>query len=50
MNYIITKELINGNEIKYIINERKNQKHTKEINECYYFLLTSICYINKINK
>ena len=30
--------------IKYIINEKKNPAHTKEVNECYYILLASICY------
>ena len=30
--------------IKYIINEKKNTAHTKEVNECYYILLASICY------
>ena len=32
-------------EIKYIFNENRNPEHTKEVNECYYILLASICYI-----
>ena len=38
--------LLKENEIKinYIINEMKNPEHTKEVNECYYLLLASICY------
>ena len=39
------EELIKENKIKYITNERKNPEHTKEVNECYYILLASICYI-----
>ena len=39
------KYLIDENEIKYITNEKKNPEHTKEVNECYYILLASICYI-----
>ena len=38
------KELINEDKIIYITNEKKNPKHTKEVNECYYILLASICY------
>ena len=34
----------NENKIKYITNEKKNPEHTKEVNECYYILLASICY------
>jgi hypothetical protein len=30
------------NKLKYITNE--NKKHTKEVNECFYILLASICY------
>ena len=38
--------ILKENEIKinYIINEMKNPEHTKEVNECYYLLLASICY------
>jgi len=32
------------NKIKYITNKQKNPEHTKEVNECYYILLASICY------
>ena len=39
------EELIKENKIKYITNEKKNPEHTKEVNECYYILLASICYI-----
>ena len=38
------EKLINENKIKYIIHENRNQENTKEINECYYILLSSICY------
>ena len=38
------KKLINENKIKYIINEKRNPEHTKEVNECYYIFLASICY------
>ena len=33
------------NRIKYIYNENRNPEHTKEVNECYYILLASICYV-----
>ena len=33
------------NRIKYIFNENRNPEHTKEVNECYYILLASICYV-----
>ena len=37
--------LIFGKEnLKYIMNNTKNPAHTKEVNECYYILLASICY------
>ena len=32
-------------EIKYIVNEKRNPEHTREVNECFYILLASICYI-----
>ena len=38
------EELISKKNIKYITNEKRNPKHTKEVNECYYILLASICY------
>ena len=39
------EKLLNENKIKYIANKRKSQEHTTEVNECYYILLASICYI-----
>ena len=38
-------ELANKNNMKYITNEKQNPQHTKEVNECYYIILASICYI-----
>ena len=38
------EELINEDKIKYITNDNKNPLHTKEVNECFYILLASICY------
>ena len=38
------EDLISKNNIKYLTNEKKNPEHTKEVNECYYILLASICY------
>ena len=38
------EEVIFKEKIKYIINEKKNPKHTKEVNDCYYIILASICY------
>ena len=32
------------NKLKYITNENRNPIHTKEVNECFYILLASICY------
>ena len=29
--------------IKYIVNETRNPEYTREVNECYYILLASIC-------
>ena len=37
-------ELINTGNINYITNKNRNPPHTKEVNECYYILLASICY------
>ena len=31
--------------IKYITNEKRNSQHTREVNECYYIILVSLCYI-----
>ena len=44
--YNIIEAIINdeNKEIKYIFNEDRNPEHTKEVNECYYILLASICY------
>ena len=39
------EELVKENKIKYITNEKKNPEHTKEVNECYYIILASVCYI-----
>ena len=38
------EDLISNENIKYITNEKKNPKHTKEVNECFYKLLASLCY------
>ena len=40
------EEIINNKNKKvgYIFNEYRNPEHTKEVNECYYILLASICY------
>jgi len=40
----IEEHIKNENKIKYITNENKNPEHTKEVNECYYIILASICY------
>ena len=29
--------------LKYITNEKRNPKHTKEVNECFYIILASLC-------
>lgn len=41
------KELIidEKNKIKYLFNEKRNPEHAKEVNELFYILLASICYI-----
>ena len=41
------EEIINDEkkEIKYMFNENRNPEHTKEVNECFYILLASKCYI-----
>ena len=50
------EESISKKNIKYLTNELKNPEHTKEVNECYYILLASICYsitsdtVNLVNK
>ena len=35
---------INEVNIRYITNEKRNPEVTKEVNQCYYILLASICY------
>ena len=42
--YKSIEDLIKTESIKYITNEKKNPKHTKEVNECFYKLLASFCY------
>ena len=37
------KKKIDNKSIKYITNEERNPKHTKEVNECFYIILASIC-------
>ena len=31
--------------IRYITNENRNPEHTREVNECYYIFLASLCFI-----
>ena len=42
----MVKNKINNEDktISYIINETRNPEYTREVNECYYILLASICY------
>ena len=42
LNELIFKE--NENQIKYLTYEKKNPEYKKEVNECYYLILASICY------
>ena len=37
------EEIINSAQIRYIINPKKNPEITREVNECYYILLASLC-------
>ena len=37
------ENLINELSIKYIINPSKNPEHTREVNECFYLMLESLC-------
>ena len=37
------EETINSKKIKYITNEDRNPKHTKEVNESFYIILASMC-------
>ena len=36
--------IISNNKVKYMPDENRNHEHTKEVKECYYKLLASICY------
>ena len=36
-------EYISKNDIRYITQEKRNPEHTKEVNECFYIILASIC-------
>jgi len=40
VEFIFRKDM----KIKYITNKERNPEHTKEVNECFYILLASICY------
>ena len=42
--YTSIEKIIKNSNIKYITNDKKNPQHTKEVNECFYILLASICY------
>ena len=44
-NTLYNKIEKNVESIKYIINKERNPEHTKEVDECFYKLLASICYI-----
>mgnify|MGYP006872986723 CR=1 FL=1 len=37
------EKIINEKEIKYVIQEGRNPEHTKEVNESFYLILSSIC-------
>ena len=37
-------EIINEKKIKYVVQEGRNPEHTKEVNESFYLILSSICY------
>ena len=43
--YKMMEELIynENTSIKYVINEKRNPEHTREVNECYYIILASLC-------
>ena len=43
--YNMIEEIINNESrsIKYLTNEKRNPEHTKEVNECYYIILASLC-------
>ena len=38
------KVTLKNKNLRYITNQEKNPKITKEVNECYYLILASICY------
>ena len=48
--YIMIKEIIFKGKVRYIIYDQKNPEHAKEVNECFYLLLASICYCITSNK
>ena len=37
------KDIINSEKIKYITNPKRNPENTKEVNECFYMMLGSLC-------
>ena len=41
----IYEKIFKDQDIRYITNEKKNPEYTKEVNECFYIILASICYI-----
>ena len=43
--YNMIEEIINNESqnIKYITNQSRNPEHTREVNECYYIILASLC-------
>ena len=48
--YIALKDFIFKKKVVFIIDEKRNQEHTKEVNECFYLLLASICYYITSNR
>ena len=50
--YNLIKEKIKDENkgIRYITNEYRNPEHTREVNECYYVFLASLCLIITSNK
>ena len=41
---MIKKEIYNENRnIQYITNENRNPEHTREVNKCFYIILTGLC-------
>ena len=43
--YQMTENIIKDkdNSIRYIVNPTRNPEHTREVNECYYIILASLC-------